>query len=605
MSFWPYLHFFNTLVYLYLAVYILIKNPKALSNRLCAVFLFCFAVWSFSTIFIHNPLCSRDTARTFSNIGSFGWVSFSSFFLWFMLVFSGKTKILKKKWFYLFLLGIPSLFIYAQWTNSLYVNYIKVYYGWKSIIAQSYWPYLYFFYTLVFLGTALLIDVQLIRKTQNLIIKKQAKIIFITFLIGLVSGSLTDIILPLFKIHSVPDIADTSLLIWAFGVFYAMMKYKFLDITPATAASNIISTMYDCLILLDMNGNIVTVNKATLELLGYSEKELKGEPALILFAENGVKNERVKKVAEEGNLKNEDFVFKTKEAQKIPVLFSSSLLKDEAGNNAGIVCAARDISERKKLEEEMLKRKKLEAIGMLAGGIAHDFNNLLSVVIGNLSLVRDEISPRQQKKVYKYLRNAEEASLKAADLAGKFITFSPGGWLKKERVILADLLSDITDTELTATLTGIDKDIPYHVDIDLVPDLLPIHGDERQLKQVVQNLFLNSIEAAPRGENRSVAISVRGENTAMSAQNEFLLKPGKYVKVTIADNGTGIPQKDIEKVFDAYFSTKERSIQKGMGMGLTLCYSIVKKHDGHIIVESGERKGTTVTLYLPALISPP
>jgi len=598
MSFFPFLHFFNSIVYVYLAVYILIKNPKALLNRLCTAFLLCFAIWSFATIFVHHPNTSKRIALLFSNIASFGWASFSSFFLWFILVFTGKKEILKKKWFYLLLFGIPLIIIYKQWTNFIYVDFIMKYYGWKSQLAQSIWPYIFYFYYLSFMGTALYINFDFMRKTQKPILKKQAKIIFTTIVIALILGTLTDVFFPLLGVHVVPDLADTVLLIWAVGVVYAIARYKFLIITPATAADNILSTMYDCLILLNMEGEIITVNKAAADLLGYKPEELKGEPVGSLFKKEELTDGLFKKIVNREDLKNKDFIFKTRQGKEVPMLFSFSILRDDTGNAVGIVCVAKDISERKKLEEEIFKGKKLESIGMLAGGIAHDFNNLFAIIVGNLTLARDEISPGEKSN--KLLLKAEQASLKAADLARKFITFSPGGWLKKEKVKLSHILKSARDSE------SLKININVIYDIDIPDNLLPIYGDNAQLTQVMQNLILNAataIEALP--DPQGGKISVRAENAYIeNVQNGkntmILLKKGKYVKITVQDNGIGILPGNIEKIFDPYFTTRDKTNQKGIGLGLTLCYSVIKKHNGHIAVESEPGKGTIFTLYLPA-----
>lgn len=278
------------------------------------------------------------------------------------------------------------------------------------------------------------------------------------------------------------------------------------------------------------------------------------------------------------------------------MLFSVSTLRDETGIAAGIVCVARDISERKKLKEEIFKSKKLESLGILAGGIAHDFNNLFTIVVGNLTMARDEISPGE--KAHKLLLKAEQASLKAADLARRFITFSPQGWLKKEKINLSSILKNARESENLMS-----QNVIY--DIDISADLMPICGDEAQLTQVIQNLFLNAAGAIEALADRVAGkISVRAENAPVEdvkdqIDSNILLKKEKYVKVLIEDNGIGISPGNMEKVFDPYFTTRDKTDQKGMGLGLTLCYSIIKKHGGHITLESEKAKGTTVTLYLP------
>jgi PAS domain S-box-containing protein len=348
-----------------------------------------------------------------------------------------------------------------------------------------------------------------------------------------------------------------------------------------------------------MEGEIITVNKAAADLLGYKPDELKGKPVDILFGKEELTGRFVKKVVNQGDLKNKDIIFKTSQGKDIPMLFSDSILRDQAGNAVGIVCVAKDISERKELEEEIFKSKKLESIGMLAGGIAHDFNNLFAIIVGNLTLAREEISPGEKSQ--KLLLKAEQESLKAADLARKFITFSPGGWLKKEKLPLGQVLKDARDSE------SLKMNINVSYDIDIPNDLLPIYGDKAQLIQVIQNLFLNAsaaIEALPDPQRGK--ISVRAENDAIEdgkngKNTRILLKKGKYVKILVEDNGIGISPGDIEKIFDPYFTTRDKTALKGIGLGLTLSYSIIKKHNGHIAIESQIGKGTTVTLYLPAL----
>jgi signal transduction histidine kinase len=302
-----------------------------------------------------------------------------------------------------------------------------------------------------------------------------------------------------------------------------------------------------------------------------------------------------KKISGESFIKNKEIIFRTREGKDIPMLFSDSILRDETGTEAGIVCVAKDISERKRLEEEIFKSKKLQSIGVLAGGIAHDFNNLLSVIVGNIMQVKDDIFPGED--AHKFLIKSEAAALKAVDLAEKFITFSPDGWLTREKITLGSILKDVPDSEPELRET----DISY--DINISQDLAPIYGDKGQLNQVLQNLLLNAVEAIEAGPgDKEGRISIRAENSIINPKNQFQMKPGNYVKVSIEDNGPGIPAEIMDKVFDPYFSTKDRVTQKGLGLGLTLCYWIIKRHDGHIWIESDQGKGTTVFIYLPVFI---
>lgn len=252
-----------------------------------------------------------------------------------------------------------------------------------------------------------------------------------------------------------------------------------------------------------------------------------------------------------------------------------------------------DITERKKVEQELLKHRKLKSVGILAGGIAHDFNNLLTVIIGNIGMAKMSISEVTSPKSHELLERAESASYQATDLAQKFITFSEGGWFAPRKVTLIELLNGIIDL-----YPDLDQ---CQYNISFPENLNKVYGDERQIKEVLLNLLLNARDAIPHDDKK---ISVSGENFDIYSGNEFLLDPGSYVKVSITDNGTGIPDDQIEKIFDPYFSTKNEVSKKGLGLGLAICYSIMKRHKGHISVSSEMDKGSTFEVYFPTFRHP-
>ncbi len=351
MNIYPFLHFFAFLVYLYLAIFILIKDPKSALSRVFAVLPACFAVWSFGLIFIYNPNIPKDTAILFGNITSIGWTNFPIFFLWFALIFTEKKKILKTKIIYPLIFILPFLLIYKQWTGFLRVDYIKQPWGWRGVWSGSIWAYLFYLYYLSFMATGLYLILNFGRKTEEPLKKKQAKIIFVAGLVSLVLGTLTDVILPELNIRMIPpSLGNVITLIWASGMVYARVKYKLMVIAPVAAADNIISTMTDSLILLDRQGNVASVNKATLDLSGYGKDELEGKSVEIFLVEKNFKSTLLDKAIKKEAIRNYELNFKTKTKEVIPVLFSSSTMMDEAGGMAGIVCIVRDISERKQNE---------------------------------------------------------------------------------------------------------------------------------------------------------------------------------------------------------------------------------------------------------------
>ncbi|MBW2169924.1 MAG: response regulator [Deltaproteobacteria bacterium] len=256
------------------------------------------------------------------------------------------------------------------------------------------------------------------------------------------------------------------------------------------------------------------------------------------------------------------------------------------GEMIGTVGCGRDVTEQKKMEEELLKAKKLESIGVLAGGIAHDYNNLLTAIIGNISLAQSYLKP--DGEAFKLLSEAQKASMGAKDLTQKLITFSKGGTPIKKAAPISPLLKNTTELALSGS--------NIKCEWSIADDLWPIEIDEAQIGQVIHSLIINAREAMSEGGS----IYVSAENISIDEEKDLLLNKGKHVKISIKDQGSGIPDKYLGKIFDPYFSTKQRSTQKGMGLGLSICHSIIKKHDGHITAESAPAAGTTFHFYLPA-----
>jgi PAS domain S-box-containing protein len=241
-----------------------------------------------------------------------------------------------------------------------------------------------------------------------------------------------------------------------------------------------------------------------------------------------------------------------------------------------------DVSEHKKMTEELLRAQKLESIGILAGGIAHDFNNILTAVLGNISLAR--MLTGVGDKIFARLAAAERATLRAKDLTQQLLTFSKGGVPVKRAASVADLIADSASLVMTGSSVLCEYSLP--------DDLWPAEVDEGQFCRVIQNLVINAQQAMPNGGR----LRVTGANVTLGPDRAVPLPSGSYVRISIEDQGVGIPGEHLHKVFDPYFTTK----QKGNGLGLATAYSIIKKHDGHIAVDSIVGKGTAFVIYLPA-----
>jgi len=258
-------------------------------------------------------------------------------------------------------------------------------------------------------------------------------------------------------------------------------------------------------------------------------------------------------------------------------------------NIIGRVWAFRDVTEQKRLEEQLIQAQKLETISTLTGGIAHDYNNFLSIIMGNLSLAMEEVTPGSDLK--EFLNRVDIASRKARDLTHEFMSLSEGGSPVKTMGSFKELLNVAVDA------------IPAHSGISLkefiAQDLWPLPYDPYKMGAVFRNIITNAVEAMPHGG----ALTISARNFRFEDKNRHAalpLKRGNYVQVSIQDEGTGIPEKYLARIFDPYFSTKAMGVRKGMGLSLTTTYSIIKKHGGHINIDSSPDVGTTVNIYLPA-----
>jgi signal transduction histidine kinase len=261
-------------------------------------------------------------------------------------------------------------------------------------------------------------------------------------------------------------------------------------------------------------------------------------------------------------------------------------IKDKAQKIKSYASIMVDITDRKKAEEERLKSHMLESIGVLAGGIAHDFNNLLNIINGDIHVAKMFVQPGD--KVFTRLADAEQICEIAGDLSKRLITFATGGDPVKKNMSLSGLLTETVNTLL--------KGSNINPEFDLPDDLSTVAIDEGQMKQAINNLVINAREAMPQGGT----LAVRGENVRISAQDNLPMQAGDYVKISFRDTGAGIPSENLAKIFDPYFTTKNTYYQKGLGLGLAVSYSIIKRHDGLITVESEVGKGTTFIIYLPA-----
>ncbi len=284
----------------------------------------------------------------------------------------------------------------------------------------------------------------------------------------------------------------------------------------------------------------------------------------------------------EGHHNTYELEFKRSDSQVVPVSVSPRPIFNSDGKYAGSFAIITDISYRKRTEYELLKTSKIESLGVFAGGLAHDFNNFLTAIIGNISFLK--INMDQDSENFEILKDAQKAAVRAKNLTQQLLTFSKGGKPVKKIIPIENLLKE----SASFVLSGSNIILKFNIS----DDMWNAEIDEGQISQVFHNLVINARQAMPGGG----VIEISVENISISREEGVPLSAGNYIKIKFQDNGPGIKSENLNNIFDPFFTTKE----EGSGLGLAITYSIIKKHNGHISVESNMGTGTVFTLYLPA-----
>lgn len=385
--------------------------------------------------------------------------------------------------------------------------------------------------------------------------------------------------------------------------------------------STAIEVAMDGVQIVDLNGQIMYSNRAVGDLYGFAPEELQGRHVSEMNADPEFSSRVILPCIKEFGRWSGEVNVHHKDGHVFPIWLSTSLVTGDSGSPIAMIGIIRDITERKqaedilnrhreklvklveertvelteanaklrreiadreKMEEELLKAQKLESLGILAGGIAHDFNNLLASMLGNISLAMLDIG--RVHPAYNQLAAAEKASIRAQDLTRQLLTFSKGGAPLKKTTDISELVREASGFALRGSRVKCD------ITIDKGHHLADV--DEGQISQVVHNLVINADHAMPEGGT----IKIHCSTARIDKKNVLAMKSGEYVVITVKDDGVGIPREHFAKIFDPYFTTK----QKGSGLGLATTYSIIKKHGGHIAVDSKLGSGTTFSVYLPA-----
>jgi PAS domain S-box-containing protein len=333
--------------------------------------------------------------------------------------------------------------------------------------------------------------------------------------------------------------------------------------------------------ILDDN-SVLDANNLFCEFVGLNREELIGKKVNDLkLKDDNFKNCVFDVLNDPRQIMNLECVCKNSKNEERIFLISADLIEVE--NKKCLLHISRDITELRLLQEDLQKSKNLESIGILAGGIAHNFNNILTGIMGNISLAKLYSKPGE--KIHERLQEAEKNSFKAKDLANQLVTFAKGGKPYKKYSSVINIINRTTQKILSG------HDVSF--EIITKEDLWNTELDESQIFNALSYIILNAKESMENLDNKSIKILI--ENCEVKENTSFPSKPGKYLKISIQDFGSGIDKSISSKIFDPFFTTKPGK----KGIGLSIAYSIIKRHDGFIDFVSNDNSGTTFRIFLP------
>ncbi|MBN2718977.1 MAG: response regulator, partial [Deltaproteobacteria bacterium] len=508
--------------------------------------------------------------------------------------------------------------------------------GWTYSIRENALSTISYIWMIIIPSISALLYLQYYRKVTNQRKKTQSGFMLFAGIITL-SSVPAELVLQLTNSNA-PPLSVMAFIIANLWVGYAIWKYELFTLTPSKAAESIIATMGDSLILVGLDGTIITANQATSKMLGYTEKELLNMPVVQFFAPNALIPDWIKETeshkADTFRSRDIETEYQTADGKIIPVSLSGSMLHDDEGNLRGFLLIARDITEQKRaaheiakhrekleelveerthqlsrtnvqlqqeinerqkaetekrdLQDQLYQAQKMEAIGRLAGGVAHDFNNLLFVINGYAeTLIADmDDHPSFRNDVSQIL----EAGNRAVNLTRQLLAFS-------RKQIIDPILLDINE-RIASSVKMLSRMIGEDIQIEFSSSLKSgkVVMDLTQLDQIIANLLVNARDAMPKGGRihiRTEKISV----TSADSEKNPNRKPGHYIQLCISDTGCGIESDKLKMIFEPFYTSK--GVGKGTGLGLATVYGIVKQNDGFIEVESTVNVGTSFRISLP------
>lgn len=361
----------------------------------------------------------------------------------------------------------------------------------------------------------------------------------------------------------------------------AISRSRLMDITPAFAASQILETIQEAVLAVDVEGSIRLTNPAVCTRLGYTRAELLGAPLSRILDPSSEAAIRPADLTRDWAIRDRETVWRTKDGRPIQVSVSASVMTDHRGSPAGIVYVASDISERKRIESQLRHSEKLAALGTLLGGVAHELNNPLFMISGQVQLLQELVKRGRPEDLDETLAHTQQAVERCSAIVNRFLRMMRSAAGRREACRLDEIMRQ--------TLDLVGNDLKIHnisVQMTVQPFLPPIIADPQEILAVFLNLLANA---------RQAIVSVRDRGClTMTIESD---DARDHLDIRISDDGSGIAPQDLPRIFDPFFTTKP--VGQGTGLGLSICHQIVKDLGGSLACESTLGQGATFLIRLP------
>ncbi len=562
------------------------SNKKNLLNRIFVYFILITVYWIFTTEFMIYLTDNVNTSFAWAKIG-FLWLFLIPLFVHFILVFTEKKRLLKSRLTY-FILYIPAAaFSIINLTTDLLIGKPqKTFqpYANRALYSESMLYLLFFLWSIISLIVILFLLIRFYFINTSNTKKNQTKYIFIGLFIVLLF-SLAEIITVSIGIKF-PRLDSVSIMSLIICIGYAIWKYDLFKVDPVKAIENIISIMPDSLFLADIEGKIAETNYSFTKLFGYSEEEIVGKDINILFKNKDKIKIMINNLLQDSEVVNEEKEIETKSGKVIPVLISGSVISNKNKQKIGIVCIARDITERKQSEKDLLSfNKKLQQSNRELQDFAYIASHDLQEPLRKISLFGDRLIAKYQDKIDEqgrdFIERMQSASVRMQKLIDGLLTYSR----------VSNNVEPFINVNLSQILTDVLSDLEARiektkgkVEIGVLPD---VNADPTQMCQLFQNLIGNSLKFYKPEEPPVVKV--------YSMNNDLK----GFCSIAVEDNGIGIDEKYYEKIFNVFQRLHGKDEYEGSGIGLAVCKKIVERHGGTIRVESILGKGTRFIIQLP------